>query len=513
MRTFKNQMQTFAIKQLLKYVEKDPEANASKALKIIRKIDIDGTYGESWNELEKCLKDPENNWTRLVKKAYTEWDPHVRKKLFESLICNAALIGNSAIKVTSKKHGVNVPWTILMDPTSACNLKCTGCWAAEYGHQMSMDFETLDRIITEGRELGIYMYIFSGGEPLVRKKDIIRLCEKHPDCYFLAFTNGTLIDEAFADEMLRVGNFAPAISVEGYEEETDMRRGKGTFQAVMKAMEILKRKRLLFGMSTCYHRKNVDVVGSSEYMDFMIDKGAAFVWYFTYMPVGNDAVPDLMVTSEQRKFMYEQVRMFRKTKPIFAMDFWNDGEYVRGCIAGGRYYFHINANGDVEPCAFIHYSTVNIKNVSLLEALKSPLFKAYQQRQPFNKNHLRPCPLLDNPHSLKEVVYTSQAYSTDMLKPENVEELTGKCTHTAEKWGVVADKIWYSKPANREQQPEVNEMADQNERDAEKFEKERKVREREQAAKDKEREGIEQKREREEWEKEKAKKEEKALSL
>ena len=143
----------------------------------------------------------------------------------------------------------------------------------------------------------------------------------------------------------------------------------------------------------------------------MIDQGAAFVWYFTYMPVGNDAVPELMVTSEQRKFMYEQVRMFRKTKPIFAMDFWNDGEYVRGCIAGGRYYFHINANGDVEPCAFIHHSTVNIKQVSLLEALRSPLFKAYQQRQPFNKNHLRPCPLLDNPHSLKEVVRVSEAYS------------------------------------------------------------------------------------------------------
>lgn len=506
-------MQTFAIKQLLKYVERDPEANASKALKIIRKIDIDGTYGESWNELEKCLKDPQNNWTRLVKKAYTEWDPHVRKKLFESLICNAALIGNSAIKITSKKHGVNVPWTILMDPTSACNLKCTGCWAAEYGHQMSMDFETLDRIITEGTELGIYMYIFSGGEPLVRKKDIIRLCEKHPDCYFLAFTNGTLIDEAFADEMLRVGNFAPAISVEGYEEETDMRRGKGTFQAVMKAMEILKRKRLLFGMSTCYHRKNVEVVGSSEYLDFMIDKGAAFVWYFTYMPVGNDAVPDLMVTSEQRKFMYEQVRKFRKTKPIFAMDFWNDGEYVQGCIAGGRYYFHINANGDVEPCAFIHYSTVNIKNVSLLEALKSPLFKAYQDRQPFNKNHLRPCPLLDNPHSLKEVVYTSQAYSTDMLKPENVEVLTEKCTHTAEKWAVVADRIWYSKPDNQEQQPDKPIVTDRDGRDAEKFEKERKVREAEQAEKDKERDGMERQHEREEREKEKSRKEEKALTL
>lgn len=132
MRTFKNQMQAFAIKQLLKYVERDPEVNAAKALKIIRKIDLDGTYGSSWDELEKCLQDPGNNWTRLVKKAYTEWDPHVRKKLFESLICNAAIIGNSAVKETSKKYGVHVPWTILMDPTSACNLKCTGCWAAEY---------------------------------------------------------------------------------------------------------------------------------------------------------------------------------------------------------------------------------------------------------------------------------------------------------------------------------------------------------------------------------------------
>lgn len=74
---------------------------------------------------------------------------------------------------------------------------------------MSMDLETLDRIITEAKALGIYMFIFSGGEPLVRKKDIIKLCEKHTDCYFLAFTNGTLIDEAFADDMLRVGNFAP----------------------------------------------------------------------------------------------------------------------------------------------------------------------------------------------------------------------------------------------------------------------------------------------------------------
>jgi len=165
-----------------------------------------------------------------------------------------------------------------MDPTSACNLNCTGCWAAEYGNQLNMTYEELDSIIRQGKELGTYMFIYSGGEPLVRKRDIIQLCEAHNDCMFLAFTNGTLIDEDFADEMLRVKNFMPAISIEGFEEETDDRRGKGTYQKVIRAMDILKKKKLGFGASLCYTSKNAEVIGSEEYIDFLIEKGCKFAW-------------------------------------------------------------------------------------------------------------------------------------------------------------------------------------------------------------------------------------------
>ncbi|MGF7399072.1 radical SAM protein [Thermoanaerobacterium thermosaccharolyticum] len=281
-----------------------------------------------------------------------------------------------------------------------------------------------------------------GGEPLVRKADIIRLCETHPDCQFSAFTNGTLIDEAFADEMLRVKNFISAISVEGFEEDTDFRRGIGTFKKVEKAMSILKAKRLPFGISCCYTSKNVHIIGSEEYFDQMIEWGAKFCWFFTYMPIGNSAVPELMVSAEQRKFMYEQVRKFRGTKPLFTLDFWNDGEYVDGCIAGGRRYLHVNANGDIEPCAFIHYSDSNIREKTLLEALQSPLFMAYHDRQPFNENHLRPCPLLDNPDALVEMVETSGAHSTDLENPEDVHRLSAKCKIPAENWAPVADELW-----------------------------------------------------------------------
>ncbi len=289
------------------------------------------------------------------------------------------------------------------------------------------------------------MYIFSGGEPLLRKDDIIELAKKHDDAMFLAFTNGTLIDEEFAKKMLEIKNFVPAISIEGHEIENDARRGSGTFNRVLKAMEILKANDLPFGVSCCTTSENTESILSEDFIDEMISRGAKFAWFFTYMPVGENASPELMISAEQRRYMYEKIREFRKTKPIFTIDFWNDGEYINGCIAGGRKYLHINANGDIEPCAFIHYADSNIHEDSLLGAYKSPLFMEYKRNQPFNDNLLRPCPLLDNKYKLAEMVENAGAHSTELRNPEDVHKLCAKCEETAEEWAEVSAEIWYDK--------------------------------------------------------------------
>ncbi|WP_312496906.1 radical SAM protein, partial [Anaerosporobacter sp.] len=294
--------------------------------------------------------------------------------------------------------------------------------------------------------------MYTGGEPLVRKDDIIKLCEKHKDCAFHAFTNGTLIDEAFCKEMSRVGNISLSISLEGFEDVNDLRRGSGVFDKVMKAMDLLKASGQIFGTSICYKSKNIETVTSDDFLDMIIDKGCRFTWYFHYMPVGNEAAVELLPTKEQREYMYHRVREIRAMeggKPIFAMDFQNDGEFVGGCIAGGRNYCHINANGDVEPCVFIHYSGANIKEVSLLDALKQPLFMAYRDNQPFNNNHLRPCPMLENPEILKRMVKETGAKSTDLQSPESVEHLCDKCHEYACEWAKTADDLW-SKTSVRE---------------------------------------------------------------
>ena len=142
--------------------------------------------------------------------------------------------------------------------------------------------------------------------------------------------------------------------------------------------------------------------------------------------------------------MYNRIRAYRNSKPIFTIDFQQDGEFVGGCIAGGRAYLHINANGDIEPCAFIHYADSNIREHTLLEAYKRPLFMAYKQGQPFNENMLRPCPMLENPEALRDMVKCSGAHSTDMQSPEDVENLYQKCKPYTERWTPKADELWES---------------------------------------------------------------------
>lgn len=439
---FKERLQAFGIGKALDMVRSEPEKNVPKLMSWVDVFDIGGTLKGQRQEIHKILDDPDNVWNKYIMSLWSDIDDEVRARFFMNFVINTAMIGHQRQVKVQKANGCNSPFAILLDPTSACNLKCTGCWAAEYGNKLNMTYEEMDSIISQGKELGVYFYLYSGGEPLVRKDDIIRLCEAHPDCTFSCFTNGTLIDEAFADEMLRVKNFIPGISIEGGEEETDARRGKGTYQKVLRAMRILKERKLVFGASCCYTSANTYAIGSEEYFDFLIEQGCKFAWFFTYMPVGAGAPTELLATPEQREFMYHQVRRFRQEKPLFTLDFWNDGEYVGGCIAGGRSYMHINANGDIEPCAFIHYSDSNIREHTLLEALNRPLFMQYHDNQPFNGNHLRPCPLLDNEGRLAELVHTSGAHSTDLSCPEDVDSLCAKCSGACHKWALAADMLW-----------------------------------------------------------------------
>ncbi|MCI6254350.1 radical SAM protein [Eubacterium coprostanoligenes] len=430
---------------LVNYVYKNPKKNIPKVLKIGKAVTGNLFPETTWTAPLDVITNPQNTWNDYIYRIIEETDKELLTNMLLTFAIDAGYIGTSTLRENRDKLKCNIPWIILMDPTSACNLKCKGCWAAEYSHHSNLTLDEMRNIVTEAKALGTHFFMFTGGEPLVRKKDILTVTKENPDCIFLAFTNGTLVDDEFCEELKKSGNFALALSIEGTEETTDFRRGEGVYKKVVDAMALLKKHKCIFGTSICYTSKNYQAVTSDKFYDMEIEAGAKFALYFHYMPIGSDADTSLLLTPEQREHVYRTIRKKRRTrngKPIFVMDFQNDGEFVGGCIAGGRNYFHINSEGDAEPCVFIHYSDSNIREKSILECLRSPLFKQYYKGQPFNDNMLRPCPMLENPQALRHIIDVTGAKSTNLTCPESADELCSKCDLYAKEWAPMAKQIW-----------------------------------------------------------------------
>lgn len=367
--------------------------------------------------------------------------PNCRDKLIENLFINAFLLGMNKRNKLCDKEGYRPPLLFVISPTMRCNLHCPGCYAGEYQQEFGLSFETVDRILTEAKELGIYFITVSGGEVFIRP-DILDIWEKHNDMFFHVYTNGTLIDQAMAKRLEKLGNVAPMISVEGFEKETDARRGKGVYQKVMAAMDNLREEGVVFGASITETRENMDLIATDELVDMLIEKGAMVIWYFQYIPIGRKPAMHLIPTPKQRDGLRRRLRQLRVTKPIFIGDFWNDGPYVGGCIAAGREYFHINAHGDVEPCVFAHFAVDNIKDKSVKDVLNSDFFRIIRSQQPYRENLLTPCMIIDKPEVLREAVAKSGAHPTHPGAETIITKLADFLDNYSHQYQALADEVW-----------------------------------------------------------------------
>jgi MoaA/NifB/PqqE/SkfB family radical SAM enzyme len=330
-----------------------------------------------------------------------------------------------------KTYNTDPPGFLTLSPGKACNLHCTGCYANAGENAEALDWTTFDRIITEAETLwGIRFIVISGGEPLAYRsegKGILDAAQKHPNVFFLMYTNGTLINEAVAKRLAEVGNLTPAISVEGWRESTDARRGAGVFKQVLDAMARLRHAGVPFGISLTATRNNVEEIFSDEFIDFFFEQqGALYGWLFQYMPIGRSFTLDLMPTPEQRVWMWKRSWELVHQRHIFLADFWNHGTLSDGCLASGRSggggYLYIDWNGAVTPCVFVPYSPVNIRDVytsggTLNDVWKAPFFAGIRDWQAkYRKekgNWLAPCINRDHHRELQTLIARHEPEPTD----------------------------------------------------------------------------------------------------
>lgn len=370
--------------------------------------------------------------------------PQVRRSIAIFLIQSIFFRVNKQTKDFQKKFGMRPPGFLLISPGKFCNLKCSGCYASSSSQSTEkLDWEVLDRIVSEKTNLwGSYFTVISGGEPFLWKdkgRTILDLAKKHSSNYFLVYTNGTLIDKEMAEKLARVGNISPAISVEGFEMETDARRGQGIHKKIIAAMENLKDAGIPFGISVTATKKNADLVVSDEFVDYYFKKlGARYGWFFQLMPIGRADCLKLMVTPEQRVRMFRKTQSIMKDRGIFIADFWNSGCISSGCLSAGREggFLYIEWNGNVTPCVFNPYSPVNINEIyekgkTLNDVLDQPFFAAIRKWQKEyalarNKkeigNLIAPCPIKDHYDVMQKLLAEHQPKPIDKAAQRAFED-------------------------------------------------------------------------------------------
>ena len=370
---------------------------------------------------------------RTVERLFTEYDlaDNVSKRMFNVIVKDMMLDSwySQVSKGFYEQHGEKPPSFLLISPSKACNLQCTGCYADSGPTPEKMPWSMVDRIITEAKTLwGVRMFIISGGEPLSYRsegKGLLDLAEKHSDCFFMMYTNSTLINDAVAERIARAGNLTPAISLEGWRERTDGRRGVGVYDRVLESMDRLHDAGVPFGISLTATRQNSEEILSDEFVDYIFnEKKALYGWIFQYMPIGRSYTLDLMPTPEQRIWLWHRSWEIMRQKQMFLVDFWNHGTLCEGCLSAGGSdaggYFYVDWNGAMSPCVFVPYSPVNLKDVyasggTLQDAWANPFFSDLRnwQRTYKHGNMLSPCPNRDHHNVLEHLIAKYEPEPTD----------------------------------------------------------------------------------------------------
>ncbi|MCK3683090.1 radical SAM/SPASM domain-containing protein [Maribellus sp. YY47] len=344
-----------------------------------------------------------------------------------------------------EKYNEYPPKFLVLSPEKACNLECVGCYAScTPGKGTHLDFTLTQRIVREAHDiLGSRFITISGGEPLMyssQGKTILDIFEEFSDMFFLMYTNGTLINKQIASRLAELGNVVPLISVEGYEKETDERRGKGVHKKIREAMSNLREVGVPFGISVTATTKNYEILLTDDFYKYYFDEmGATHMWQFQLMPIGKGKdVMELMITPQQRVEFYKKGEYVTRELRYPMADFWNSSSLCTGCIAYGRWngYFYIDFDGKVAPCVFVPYYVDKIQDIydnggNLADAIQSQFFKNgrnWQRERGFDqKEHkgdylMIPCSIRDNYANFRKNILTPEAKGIDREAKESLHD-------------------------------------------------------------------------------------------
>ena len=317
------------------------------------------------------------------------------------------------IRQNYSEKGRNIPVFLIASITSICNLHCTGCYSrasnacSDETPSNQLTGDEWDDIFTQAKDIGISFIVLAGGEPMIRH-DVLLKASGYPEILFPIFTNGTMLDVDYLKLFDENRNLVPILSIEGDEEITDSRRGKGVYGQLVNSMDLMRKKGIVFGASLTFTKGNISRLLSDDFIYKLHGFGCKVVFFIEYVPMNEETI-DLAPGDEERELLLKELnRLRRKYWDMLFLSFPGDEKTSGGCLAAGRGFFHINSHGGAEPCPASPYSDINVKDTSLLEALDSKLFKSLRDDGILMDDHDGGCVLFEHKDDVERILDDSR---------------------------------------------------------------------------------------------------------
>jgi MoaA/NifB/PqqE/SkfB family radical SAM enzyme len=338
----------------------------------------------------------------------TEVDPRLLAKL--AYTCGVKGVRSVELHKRRLERGEYFPPFLFLSITSACNLRCQGCWVDVDGPVRRLETADVNRVIGEAKAHGNVFFGLLGGEPFLHP-GLFDILAAHPDCYFLIFTNGHFITDEVAARLRTLGNASPLISIEGDQAVSDDRRGQSNvYDRTIAGLEHCRRHRLIVGVATSVCQTNIDLV-SEAWLRRLISMGVHYAWYYTYRPVGPNPSPHLALTPEQMLDVRRQIVRLRARWPIGVIDAYWDDQGVALCPMVMGISHHIGPAGDIEPCPIIQFAKDSIHDEGgLFDVMTRSAF--LDDFRTTAAKATRGCVLLERPDLVAQVVARHGARDT-----------------------------------------------------------------------------------------------------
>ncbi len=302
------------------------------------------------------------------------------------------------------KKGHSVPPILIFGLTSRCNYSCKGCYSsalhAQSGQPQSpacageLSARVFSRVFSQAETIGVSLLMLAGGEPLLRP-DVLELAAKRKNLLSLVFTNGSLLDDRFSGWFSRHRSVIPVLSIEDGQELTDARRGPGAYQAAFEAMNRLSLRRVPFGLSLTATSENTAAVTSDDFIREHYKLGCRLFLYVEYVPADLSDRP-LALSNTDKSLLLSRAKELEEDFPALFIPFPGNEEPYGGCLAAGRGFAYIGAQGGLMPCPFAPVSDRSIADMKLLDALDSPLLKTVRGSHALLHESVGGCALSSN---------------------------------------------------------------------------------------------------------------------